>query len=573
MEIKRINVSEYSRNDEYPGLETPLDGATTLLYGSNVTGKTVTFCALSHAVVEEPMTVRPGNGASVGIGFTDGSHLHRGVPATTFTTDRHDTDSENVRARMDEVLGNRPILQTYFLHSETSELPLSKLETDEILDVVRSVTVPDLQGRIAQQQTELQECKNRQEEVTDERREVESRIEETNERIDTAETDRDEAQNVLRLDTTGELETIRNALEQQEEAADELDDLLARRQEVQEELDDAKNREEELQSKLIDPIDQVARSVEQSESCPICDETVSREDARDRIEDDRCPLCAQENSIEDYREQFDQAKRAAESEIEGVQSEKNELKEKRDELDEEIEVVREQQPELSAFDENVRRRLEDHDRELSAVVRDAREARDEAEDRLSNLRDELESLSEQRDRLAERQREVQSDIDEIRDTIGQLEGEARRGVETFTETWRRVLEEMTESIRRSLDITQEGIRVGGDSDRTYSSEDLSTSERHVLNLAFAVAVNETVDSERAGLDTLVVDEPFTHFDDDVRPEVLSFVLEDDERQYIFTSSDPSVRDRVPDEQCVRLEQSDVQWTLDDTDRMEDDESE
>lgn len=573
MNIKRINVSEYSRNDEYPGLETRPDGATTLLYGPNVTGKTVTFCALSHAVLEKGMEIRPGNGASVGIEFTDGSHLHRGLPETTFSTDRHDTNSENVRARMDEVLGNRPILQAYFLHSETSKLPLSRLETNEILDIVRSVTVPDLQGRIAQRQEELRERMDKQNEIVDETEEVESAIQETNEKIEETEADRDDAQNVLRLDSTGELETIKDSLERQEEAADELDDLLTKRQEVQEELDGVRDREEELRSRLIEPIEQVVRSVEENEECPVCNEIVSKEVARERVDDSLCPLCKQDNPIDDYREQFDRAKRAAESEIEDVQSDISELTERRDELDEEIEAVRERQPELSAFDENVRRRLEDHNRELSAVVRDAREARNGAQDRLSALRDDHEVLIEERDGLTERRREVQSQIEQIRETITELEGEARQGVETFTETWRRVLEEMTESIRRALDITQDGIRVGGDSDRTYGSEDLSRSERHVLNLAFAVAVNETVDSERAALNTLVVDEPFTHFDSDVRPDVLSFVLEDDERQYIFTSSDPNVRNQVSDEHCVRLEQSDVQWTLDDTDRMGDDEPE
>lgn len=138
MKIERINVSEYSRTDEYPGVEARPEGETTLLYGPNVTGKTVTFCALSHAVLNQEnkhKTVKPGHGSSVGIDFTDGSQLHRGSPETTFRTDRHEAVSENVETRLYEVLGNRPILRAYFLHSKTDELPLSKFETDEILDI------------------------------------------------------------------------------------------------------------------------------------------------------------------------------------------------------------------------------------------------------------------------------------------------------------------------------------------------------------------------------------------------------------------------------------------------------
>ncbi|ERH13836.1 MAG: hypothetical protein J07HB67_00089, partial [halophilic archaeon J07HB67] len=51
MKIETINVANYSRNDEYPGIETRPDGETHLLYGPNVTGKTKTFLALSHVVL------------------------------------------------------------------------------------------------------------------------------------------------------------------------------------------------------------------------------------------------------------------------------------------------------------------------------------------------------------------------------------------------------------------------------------------------------------------------------------------------------------------------------------------
>ncbi len=133
---------------------------------------------------------------------------------------------------------------------------------------------------------------------------------------------------------------------------------------------------------------------------------------------------------------------------------------------------------------------------------------------------------------------------------------------------------MTETIRRGLDITSGGgIQVGGSSPRDYGPEDLSTSERHVLNLAFAVAVNETVDSDRAALDTIVIDEPFTHFDEDVREEVLSFVLNDDDRQYILTSADPFVSDEVSDSRQQRLERTDVQWELGDIPTEDDSEEE
>jgi len=562
MKIETINVANYSRNDEYPGVETRPDGETHLLYGPNVTGKTKTFLALSHAVLGSQMDTRPGKGSSVGVGFTDGSHLHRGSPKNTFETDRHDSKSENVESRMNEVLGRRPILQTYFLHSNTSELPLSRLGVDTVLDIVRSVTVPGVQDEIAEKRREMGQREDERNTVVSEQQEVDGEIEEVDSEIDSIEAERDAAENVVRLGNTGELETIRDALEEQDTAAAELDSLLAERDEVEEELQDVKSSREELQEDLHEPLSQLKSTVAEDEHCPVCEENVPRSTVDDRVDANQCPLCGLENSIEGYLGRFENLKQAAESQIDGTNERVGRLNEQLDELDEEIEAVRSDQPDLSEFDTAVRKRLEAHDRELSAVIDAARDDRDAAVDRLDQRRQQRQELSTRREELEDRRERLGNEIERLRDEISELEGEARDGISEFTETWHDLLEEMTETIRRGLDITSGGgIQVGGSSPRDYGPEDLSTSERHVLNLAFAVAVNETVDSDRAALDTIVIDEPFTHFDEDVREEVLSFVLNDDDRQYILTSADPFVSDEVSDPRQQRLERTDVQWEL------------
>jgi energy-coupling factor transporter ATP-binding protein EcfA2 len=561
MKIDRINVADYSGNDEYPGVETRPEGETHLLYGPNVTGKTMTFSALSHAVLHDPMQTSPGHSCSVGVKFTDESHLHRGQPKTTFETNRYDSKSENVKSRMNEVLGRRPILQAYFLHSETSELPLSKLGIDTILDIVRSVTVPGVQDEIAEKRRE----KNRRERERDtaavKQQDTEREIEEVDRKIDRVEVERDAAENVVRLGNTGELETIRNALEDQDTVAAELDSLLAERDEVEGELRDAEQHHEKLQRELQEPLRQLEQDIIENKHCPVCTETVPEPTVQSRIEDDECPFCGMENSIGDYLDNFKQAKQTAESQIDGVRESIEQLTERLDEIDDKIEAVRSDQPDLSEFDAAVRERLEAHDREVSAVVDAARDDRKAAADTLDGLRQRRRELSTQREELETRRRRLTEETEELKDEISELQGEARNGIEEFTQTWRDLLEAMTETIRRGLDITAEkGIQIGGSSPRNYSPENLSTSEMHVLNLSFAVAVNETVDPSRAALDTIVIDEPFTHFDDEVREEVVSFVLDDD-RQYIFTSSDPAVADSVPSSQQERLERGDVQWEL------------
>ncbi len=50
---------------------------------------------------------------------------------------------------------------------------------------------------------------------------------------------------------------------------------------------------------------------------------------------------------------------------------------------------------------------------------------------------------------------------------------------------------------------------------------------HTLNLAFTVAVNETVESGRAALDTVVVVDSFRALNNDVREEAVSCTPGDD----------------------------------------------
>jgi energy-coupling factor transporter ATP-binding protein EcfA2 len=562
MKIDRINVADYSRNDEYPGVETRPEGETHLLYGSNVSGKTMTFSALSHAVLHNSMQTRPGNSCSVGVEFTDESLLHRGRPKTTFETNRHDSKSENVESRMNEVLGRRPILRAYFIPSRTDQLPLSRLGIDTILDIVRSVTVPEVDDKIAEKRREASQRENERETVTAEQQKTEKDIEAIDRDIDSVEAERDAAETVVRLGNTGELETIRDALEDQDEAAVELNSLLAERDDVEEDLRTAKQRREKLREDLHEPLDRFNQSVVEDEHCPVCIKSIPESKVDNRVDDGRCPLCGLETSIDELLEPFKKDKQTAESQIDGVREEVERLTEQLDGLDEEIEAVRSDQPDLSGFDTAVRERLEAHDREVSAVVDAARDDHEAAVDTLDQLRQKRQELSTQKEELEDRQRRLDDEIEELREEVVELEGSAQEGIERFSQTWRGVLEEMTETIRRGIVITAEdGIQIGGKSDRNYGPEDLSDSEMHVLNLAFAVAVNETVKSGRAALDTIVIDDPFTNLDNDVREEVVSFILNDDNRQYVFTSSDTAIAGRVPDSQQKRLKKDDVQRTL------------
>ena len=562
MKIDRINVADYSRNDEYPGVETRPEGETHLLYGPNVSGKTMTFSAISHGVLHNSMQTRPGNSCSVGVEFTDESLLHRGRPKTTFETNRHDSKSENVESRMNEVLGRRPILRAYFIPSGTDQLPLSRLGIDTILDIVRSVTVPEVDDKIAEKRREASQRENERETVTAEQQKIERDIEAIDRDIDSVEAERDAAETVVRLGNTGELETIRDALEDRDEAAVELDSLLAERDNVEEELRTAEQRHEKLQEDLHEPLNRFKQAVVEDEHCPVCSKSIPESKVDNRVDDGRCPLCGLETSIDELLEPFKKAKQTAESQIDGVKQNVEQLTDQLDGLDEEIEAVRSDQPDLSGFDTAVRERLEAHDREVSAVVDAAHDDREAAVDTLDQFRQERQELSTRKEELEDRQRRLDNEVEELRKDVAELEGSAQEGIERFSQTWRGVLEEMTETIRRGIVITAEdGIQIGGNSDRNYGPEDLSASEMHVLNLAFAVAVNETVKSGRAALDTIVIDDPFTNLDNDVREEVVSFILNDDNRQYVFTSSDTAIAERVPDSQQKRLKKDDVQRTL------------
>jgi DNA repair exonuclease SbcCD ATPase subunit len=566
MKIDTIQVNEFSTQEEYPGVTTEPNGETRLLYGPNVSGKTVTFSAIAHATVHDAMGFNPGAGSSIDVQFTDGTHLHRGYPETTFETGGHDTESENVQTRMDQVLGPRPILEAYFVHSDHEKLPLTAFDTERTLDLVRSVTVPDVQGKISTLREKQHERERELTTVRGKREETESRIESHNAEIEEIDSERETAEKIVRLGNTGQLEQIGDALDRRDEVAAELEELFAKREEVESKLREVSERHEDIKNALADPGSQVLDAVS-DETCPVCEQTVPEASASERLEEGECPLCGLDRSINSYRDQFVQEKQDAHGQIDDVREQKEELEARLEELDTEIEETRSERPELSEFDAETMRRLEEHDRELAAVVAAARKERDNAKKRLDRKRNERDRTEERREEYQRREKEIGDKIRDLKTKISKRQKEARDGVEAFTQIWRNVLEEMSGTIRREIEIrSEDGVVAGGDPERVYNREknNLSQAEEQLLNLSFVVAVNEAVDSDRAAFDTLFLDEPLARFDETVRDEVLGFILNDDTRQYIFTSSDEAVSEQVPDTMQQRLEKNDdAQWELGD----------
>lgn len=567
MKIDTISVNEFSTQEEYPGYEIESNGETRLLYGPNVSGKTVTFCAVAHAILHHSMGIDVGSGSSVEIEFTDGSVLHRGQPRTTFSTERHDSESENVKDRLTEVIGHRPTLAAYFLHSNTEKLPLGQLPKEQILDVARGVTVPGVQDEIADIRSDLHDTREDLNETLEDREEKEEEIEDVDGRIQRAQQKNEVAEKVVRLGNTGELEEIRDTLERRDELTEELESLLDEQRELESDLEDAEDRLEELEHNLHEPTDLLIEAISESEACPVCETTVPRDIVEERDADGSCPLCGIERSIESYRDGFEEANQTAVEEIDDTRAEVERLEERLDEIGDEIEDVQSQKPALSELDAETRQRLEAHDRQLSAVVDAAREDRDATADRLVELREKRERLERQLDDLDDDREELRETADALRNEIAELESEARDGISEFTDTWRRVLEEMTGTIRREIDLRREqGVIVGGTPRRVYGEGKLSDAERQLLNLSFAIAVNQQADADRVALDTLIIDEPFGHFDETVREEVLEYVLADDDRQYIFTSSDEAVAATLgPDRRDTLETDNDEQWNISDFD--------
>jgi len=345
-----------------------------------------------------------------------------------------------------------------------------------------------------------------------------------------------------------------------------LDELFKRQEGIRKQLDRLRNRRDYAQSYRKEINDLIAEAVSDF-VCPACKSSVTSRKAENRIGDNRCPFCARKKSISDLREELEEKQEDTEGVAEELQEEIDKLKEEREEIQHEIERLKAEQPSLEDLNPHVKRLLDDHDGDIKVVVDEAMNELDEVREKFEQRREELEQLEEERDAIKNRLEFFKQSRHFAGERLNELEEDSYRvAVREFADEWTDAFQELSPEIGQQIWVSNEGevFLPGSPADRPYDGDDLSDSERQLLNISFAITLqNFATDSGLAAFNTLILDDPSNHLDRASTEDLLEYLLEDGDRQYVFTSSNENVWDVIPESQIMELERNTIQSKLTD----------
>lgn len=566
MKLESINIDEFSNQDEYDGAEKDgLRGQSLLIKGENMSGKTITFNALRYLLLGETIDITPGRGSKLEVTFDDGSRFFRGLPTTEFEDADEDEPHEAMQARqrLREATGPEELLEVYFLHSHIEQLPLESMSKADRVDLIRSVINSKKQALIKYNSKAASHLEWIKDETRDQARKLDEKADELEKKVSSFEGQVERAQKIVSMGESGQLGEIKRILENHSDLDQQIQNLFDRKEAIRQSINKKENRRDRFRSYERE-VDELITEAVNDFVCPACETSVPSREAEIRLGKNRCPFCDQRTSIGDLRDELQEKKESTEGLADELQEEIGELREERKEIQREVQQIKAEMPSLEELDPDAKRRLNRHDRDIDAAITEAREEAEEYGEKLQSKEVELEEVSEEIDSLVALVESLEERENHAKERTEVLQEETYQdSVSEFTDRWSDIFSDATPSISQEIGMNREGeiYLPGTPSDRAFSSDELSDSERQLLNFTFAITINEFTDDDLAPLNTVVLDEPFNHLDETSTREVLDFILEDDDRQYIFTSSKTAVWDAVPVSQTLELERGAIQSKL------------
>jgi len=565
MKLNSFDIREFSQQEEYtnPSIED-IGGQSLLIKGENRSGKTLTFNALRYILLGDTINASPGRGSELEVEFTDGSRFYRGLPNMVYETGDEEYEAVEARRKLRERAGNQDLLEAFFLHSHIEELPLENLSPSDRLDLIRGVTDPDQQSRIWYHSEAVERLEWVEGQAQDESRKIGETIDDLDRKVQSFESQKRKAEKIVSMGESGQLGEIQRVLSEHQELDEELQGLFKRQDGIRKQLEQKRNRRDQFRTYERE-IDELISEAVNDFVCPTCETSVSSQKAQNRLDNNQCPFCGRRTSIADLREELRAKQEDSEGMADEVQDEIDELKEEREEVEREIDRIKAEMPTLEELDGDARRRLERNEQDVQAVV-------EEAEEDLEDVRAKLDAKSTQLAELENEAEILQKRIDWLEEAkefaikqVEKLQEESHSSsIVEFSEKWTEVFKTVAPSISQEIGISEEGdIFLPGTPDREYTGDDLSDSERQLLNLTFAITLCKFKSDDVTALETIVLDEPFNHLDETSTEEVLEFILEDEGRQYVFTSSNRVVWNAVPTAQVLELERGTIQSELTD----------
>ncbi|MEZ3145401.1 hypothetical protein [Halobaculum sp. MBLA0143] len=554
MEINKIDIKTFGESQRYEEPRLEPRGKTHVIHGRNKVGKSLTFSAVSHCLTSERWGKTAGNGARVETRFSDGTEYDANSSGHVLTTPGgEEFEAGMARKERGERLSGLPFREYFFFPSEVSDLPLSKTGEDEVMNLVRRAVAPEKYDEIDRLRGKKDDKKDEIRDLEGERSSTETSLERYRSKLKDLEEKLAEEERIVDLYEDGLLEEIRETLAEHAELDERIQVAYEERQELEEELQEARHRRQRLENDSSKP------SPEEFDlGCRVCGGSVSDETAQSRIDSDCCPLCAREASFDTLLlpDEDDEATEELDEQI-------AELEEDLQEVEERIERLQSEQPGLGELDDELLRRLNLRNRNVDRLVEKAREEAEELRQKIERCETEIETDEERLEEIPREIEEREARAEELEEEFQSIQREVRDRVIDFQERWTANFETMAPSLAEEIGLNaNDGIVVAGDPDRSYHAQDngLGDAEEQVLCLSFAVTLHETL-GDRLPLNALVLDEPFDHLDDRATGELLSFVTEDDDRQYILTTSDDTIVEAFPEDQRRELERDPKKVTL------------
>lgn len=550
MKISGFKIEQFAKS-EYTDNQTPemqdLNSDSLLITGPNRSGKSLTFNAILYGLLgrEEVVGVRTGGGNKVWLTFDDGSRMFRGEPHRVYETVEEEYETEEADIRLHEQLGDVKVLKRHFLHSHMDELPLEDLRKNQRLSLIRTVTNRSAKNEIEELETHIQEIEDGLIKKRDKLSPLKKRKKRLELQTSQFEGQKSDWETLVELTDSGRLTEIKSTLEQHESIQSELEELSSKRTGLrrkitskEKELGELQRYEQEVEDIIIEAMREFV--------CPVCDGRVDSKEAGSRMRQNKCPFCKQDHSIQDLKNHLQKEKAQNKGRPGKLTVEVSEHKTELSKIDSQISELEDKVPEISELNDLAVSKLKNGDQTIDEIATEAREELASAESSLSEVQEQSDQITNRLSELRQTISALEDEKDEAESSLSTLRSESNTNdVSRFIQTWNHHFGKMAGDLGLSLNLLENdgSVRLPGGEDgpRQYERRgDLSDSEVQLLNISFALALNEhAVDSGVIDWNCLVLDEPFTHLDDDTKQSALEYLL-GIHQQVILTSSDDYV---------------------------------
>lgn len=538
MKISRLEIEQFAIEESPIIKDQSISGKDLLLYGGNRSGKTLTFNAILYGLFGRSGTygVTPGQKSTVNLHFDNTDAVLREKSHQY----RHDGQTLDADGGVTTHIGSKETVRLQFIPSNPGEQPLSVLSSHELLDRIRTVLSDSKQRDIERHRrakaelSHLKEIRRRGQNRPGVR-ELEEKLDQLN--VEQTRNRLEEIKELQELIEDGRIQTISNRLQQNDEITDKLNDLYDRRRHLNQTLQE-KRRELGETSRYTQEINDLIVDAIQEFTCPVCGRLVEEDIAHQRLPR-LCPQCGRPRDLSELRDRLSEKVSNADTKIESLKDDIADLEEELATVNAEIDELQEFESDLSNLNGFIRTALDQADHDIDDLSERTLDELDTHKQKLDKLESEKERIGSVLDNRRELLASLDNSISEAETQMSELEQQAFEDVrEKFTGRISKVYQEIAPNLGTDIGLTPDGELdfPGTGSEGIRSYDRLSSGERRLVNLAFAITIAEFAkENENAhNWDVLVLDEPLTNLESDIQDAAARY-LRDTEIQCIMTS--------------------------------------